>query len=102
MEQKIKSQDLVEALEQVRASFTVSRMAFGAITLLYSLRSKDQKWVKKFEKIQREYHQFLLDSYNELLEEENRLRQIENEPVDDIPEDVVETILNNQFTADTK
>lgn len=42
-EQQIKAADVTEALEQVRASFTVSRMAFGAITLLYPLKKKDEK-----------------------------------------------------------
>lgn len=72
-EQQIKAADVTEALEQVRASFTVSRMAFGAITLLYPLKKKDEKWVKKFQRIQKDYHQFLLDSYKELEDEQNRL-----------------------------
>lgn len=66
---RITRQMVAEALEQVRASFTVSRMAFGAITILFPLKKKDEKWAKKFTKIQNQYHKFLLDSYKELEEE---------------------------------
>lgn len=79
MEKKIKSTDVVEALEQVRAAFTVSRMAFGAITLLYPLKKKDEKWVKKFQKIQHDYHQFLLDCYKELEGEQEKLAVAEKD-----------------------
>lgn len=77
MNNLIKSADVTEAMEQVRASFTVSRMAFGAITLLYGLANKDEKWVKKFQRIQKEYHEFLLKSYTELESECDKLRVAE-------------------------
>lgn len=66
---QIKQHDVVEAMEQVRAAFTVSRMAFGAITILYPLKKKDEKWAKKFSQIQEKYHKFLLDCYKEFEEE---------------------------------
>lgn len=70
---EITKNEVQEALEQVRAGFTVSRMALGAITLLHPLKKKDEKWAKKFSKIQHEYHSFLLASYKELEEEFDRL-----------------------------
>lgn len=69
----ITKNEVQEALEQVRAGFTISRMALGAITLLHPLKKKDEKWAKKFSKIQHEYHTFLLASYKELEEEFDRL-----------------------------
>lgn len=66
MENEIKSHDVREALEQIRAGFTVSRMALGAATVLYPLGKKDEKWAKKFTRIQNDYHKFLLDTYQEL------------------------------------
>lgn len=62
----IKAHDISECLEQIRAGFTISRMTFGALTLLYSLAKKDEKWAKKFTNLQNSYHKFLLDSYTEL------------------------------------
>lgn len=70
---EITKNEVQEALEQVRAGFTISRMALGAITLLHPLKKKDEKWAKKFSKIQHEYHTFLLDSYKELEAEFDRL-----------------------------
>lgn len=70
---EISKNEVQEALEQVRAGFTISRMALGAITLLHPLKKKDEKWAKKFSKIQHEYHTFLLASYKELEEEFDRL-----------------------------
>lgn len=61
----ITSHEVQEAMEQVRAGFTVSRIALGAATLLYALKRKGDKWAKKFTKIQNEYHKFLLDTYQE-------------------------------------
>lgn len=70
---EITKNEVQEALEQVRAGFTISRMALGAITLLHPLKKKDEKWAKKFSKIQHDYHTFLLDSYKELEGEFDRL-----------------------------
>lgn len=39
----ITSKMVVEAMEQVRAGFTVSRMTLGACTLLYPLKKLDEK-----------------------------------------------------------
>lgn len=78
----ITKNEVQEALEQVRAGFTISRMALGAITLLHPLKKKDEKWAKKFSKIQHEYHSFLLDSYKELEGEFDRLSK-EVEPKTD-------------------
>lgn len=79
---EITKNEVQEALEQVRAGFTISRMALGAITLLHPLKKKDEKWAKKFSKIQHEYHTFLLDSYKELESEFDRLSK-EVEPLKD-------------------
>lgn len=65
----ITSHEVQEAMEQVRAGFTVSRIALGAATLLYALKRKGDKWAKKFTKIQNEYHKFLLDTYKEFEDE---------------------------------
>lgn len=78
----ITKNEVQEALEQVRAGFTISRMALGAITLLHPLKKKDEKWAKKFSMIQHEYHTFLLDSYKELEGEFDRLSK-EVEPKKD-------------------
>ena len=69
----ITSNEVKEALEQVRAGFTISRITLGACTLLYPLKRKGKRWADKFTKIQNEYHQFLLDTYNEFEEEYQRL-----------------------------
>lgn len=76
---EITKNEVQEALEQVRAGFTISRMALGAITLLHPLKKKDEKWAKKFSKIQHEYHTFLLASYKELEAEFDRLSKEEAE-----------------------
>ena len=72
----ITSHEVQEALEQVRAGFTVSRMALGAATITYPLVKSGKypvkeisdidKWAKKFTKVQNEYHKFLLDTYGAL------------------------------------
>lgn len=84
---KITSHEVTEALEQVRAGFTVSRMALSAITLLHPLKKKDEKWSKKFMKIQEQYHKFLLDSYNELEGELTRLQEYEEKERQNNPEE---------------
>lgn len=68
---KITSHEIQEAMEQVRAGFTVSRIALGAATLLYTVARKGEKWAKKFTKIQNDYHSFLLATYKELEEKYN-------------------------------
>lgn len=62
----ISAHDVVEAMEQIRAGFTISRITLGAVTLLYALKKKGDAWAKKFTKIQNEYHKFLLDTYSEM------------------------------------
>jgi len=66
MEKQITKKLAVEALEQIRAGFTVSRIALSAATIIYPLCKKDEKWGKKFTKIQNEYHKFLLSCYQDL------------------------------------
>lgn len=82
---EITKNEVQEALEQVRAGFTISRMALGAITLLHPLKKKDEKWAKKFSKIQHDYHTFLLDSYKELEDEFDRLsKEVEPKTVSEL------------------
>lgn len=73
----ITSHEVAEAMEQVRAGFTVSRITLSAVTLLYALCRKDEKWAKKFTKIQQDYHKFLLDSYTEFEKELIKLQEDE-------------------------
>lgn len=73
----ITSHEVTEAMEQIRAGFTVSRIALGAATLLYTLKRKGEPWAKKFTKIQNEYHKFLLDTYTEMEKELARLQEEE-------------------------
>lgn len=65
----ITSKMVIEAMEQVRMGFTASRLALGAATLLYPLKRLDEKWGKKFTRIQEAYHKFLLDVYKGFEEE---------------------------------
>ena len=103
----ITSKDVLEAMEQVRAGFTISRITLGAVTLLYPLKKKGEKWAKKFTKIQEEYHKFLLDTYNEFEEEYNKLLEDEkkkNVQSNDVfespvPQSVVDELLNNPYKA---
>lgn len=76
---EISKNEIQEAMEQVRAGFTISRMALGAITLLHPLKKKDEKWAKKFSKLQHEYHTFLLASYKELEQEFDKLSNSKDE-----------------------
>lgn len=76
---EITKNEIQEAMEQVRAGFTISRMALGAITLLHPLKKKDEKWAKKFSKLQHDYHSFLLASYKELEEEFERLSNLKSD-----------------------
>lgn len=79
MEQpKFKSKDVTEALEQVRAGFTISRMTLGTLSFTLYPLIRDEKWAKRFTRIQQEYHKFLLDSYK-LLEKEGRKLQLAEE-----------------------
>jgi len=72
MEQpKFNSKDITEALEQVRAGFTISRMTLGTLSFTLYPLIRDDKWAKRFTRIQQEYHKFLLDSYK-MLEKEGR------------------------------
>lgn len=64
--ENIKLNDLEEVLEQLRAGFTISRNTFGTLTLVFSLCKKDEKWAKKFTKIQQDYHKFLVDAYKDI------------------------------------
>lgn len=73
----ITSKMVIEAMEQVRMGFTASRIALGACTLLYPLKRLNEKWGKKFEKIQSEYHKFLLDVYKGFEEELPKLQKAE-------------------------
>lgn len=75
----ITSHEVQEALEQVRAGFTISRITLGACTLLYPLKRKGKRWADKFTKIQNEYHTFLLDTYKEFEEELVRLQAEEKQ-----------------------
>lgn len=75
----ITSHEVAEALEQVRAGFTVSRMALAALTLVFSLCRKDDKWAKKFTKIQQDYHKFLLDGYQDLEKKFAEMQEKEKE-----------------------
>lgn len=75
----ITSKEVIEAMEQVRAGFTVSRITLGAATLLYTLKRKGKRWADKFTKIQNEYHTFLLDTYKEFEEELARLQETEKQ-----------------------
>lgn len=106
---KITSHEVSEALEQVRAGFTVSRNALSAITILHPLKRKDEKWSKKFMKVQGDYHKFLMDSYKELEGEYDRLLDEEkkgvspvNNTVDtSLPQNVIDEILDpkNNYKA---
>lgn len=79
MEQpKLKSKDITEALEQVRAGFTISRMTLGTLSFTLYPLIRDEKWAKRFTRIQQEYHKFLLDSYK-LLEKEGRKLELVEE-----------------------
>lgn len=98
---KITSKELIEALEQIRMGFTASRIALSACTLLYPLKRLGEKWGKKFTRIQQEYHKFLLDTYNgieeeyqKLLKEEQNEKSLENTDYD-IPESVVSEFIEN-------
>lgn len=82
MENKITSKMVIEAMEQVRMGFTASRIALGAATLLYPLKKLDEKWGKKFEKIQSQYHKFLLDVYQGFEDELPRLEKEEKESIE--------------------
>lgn len=75
----ITSQMVIEAMEQVRMGFTASRLALGAATLLYPLKKLDEKWGKKFTRIQQEYHKFLLDVYKGFEDELPKLQEKEDE-----------------------
>lgn len=101
----IKSKDLIEALEQIRMAFTASRIGLAACTVLWNFKQSD-KWGKKFTKIQQDYHQFLLDTYNQLEKEYKRL--LEEETKDEtkdtdnsLPQDVINEILDpkNNYKA---
>ena len=82
--QSIGSHEILEAMEQLRAGFTISRLTFGTLTLVYTLKRKDEKWAKKFTKIQEDYHKFLLKGYEELEEEyKNKLAEEQNEAVEE-------------------
>ena len=74
----ITSHMVIEAMEQVRMGFTASRLALGAATLLYPLKKLDEKWGKKFTRIQQDYHKFLLDVYKGFEEELPKLQEKEN------------------------
>lgn len=80
---KITSKMVIEAMEQVRMGFTASRIALGAATLLYPLKKLDEKWGKKFEKIQSQYHKFLLDTYQGFEEELPKLQEEEKKSIED-------------------
>lgn len=75
--QTITSKMVLEAMEQIRAGFTISRMTLGAATLLYPLKKLGDKWGKKFTKIQADYHKFLLDVYKGFEEELPKLQEAE-------------------------
>lgn len=99
----IKSKDLIEALEQIRMAFTASRIGLAACTVLWNFKQSD-KWGKKFTKVQQDYHQFLLDTYNQLEKEYKRLLEEEtkNETEDtSLPQDVINEILDpkNNYKA---
>lgn len=84
MENKITSKMVIEALEQVRMGFTASRVALGAATILVPLANKGEKWGKRFNKVQQDYHKFLLDTHEELQSELVRLQAEEaKEAVED-------------------
>lgn len=79
MEQPIlNSKDITEALEQVRAGFTISRMTLGTLSFTLYPIIRDEKWAKRFTRIQHEYHKFLLYSYK-LLEKEGRKLELAEE-----------------------
>lgn len=82
--ENVKLNDLQEVLEQLRAGFTISRMTFGTLTFVYSLCKKDEKWAKKFTKIQKEYHQFLLDAYKDIEKLYNERVKSGDEEVDNL------------------
>lgn len=102
MENKIRSKDLVEALEQIRMAFTASRIGLAACTVLWNFKQSD-KWGKKFTKVQQDYHQFLLDTYNQLEKEYKRLLEEEKNETNDVdnslPQDVLEEIINTPYKA---
>lgn len=75
--QVITSKMVIEAMEQVRMGFTASRLALGAATLLYPLKKLDEKWGKRFTRIQESYHKFLLDIYKGFEEELPKLQERE-------------------------
>jgi len=75
--QVITSKMVIEAMEQVRMGFTASRLALGAATLLYPLKKLDEKWGKRFTRIQESYHKFLLDVYKGFEEELPKLQEKE-------------------------
>lgn len=80
----ITSKMVLEAMEQVRMGFTASRIALGAATLLYPLAKLDEKWGKKFTKVQESYHKFLLDVYAGFEKELPRLQEEEAKNNEDI------------------
>lgn len=84
----ITSHEVTEALEQIRAGFTISRQTLGACTLLFALCKKDEKWAKKFTKIQNDYHKFLLDTYTEMEKKYNELIEKEKENENNIDTNV--------------
>lgn len=103
MENGIKSKDLIEALEQIRMAFTASRIGLAACTVLWNFKQSD-KWGKKFTKVQQDYHQFLLDTYNQLEKEYKRLlkeeeKEEKDEEANALPQNVIEEILNNPYKA---
>lgn len=80
---KITSKEVVEAMEQVRAGFTVSRICLGACTLLYPLKKLDEKWGKKFTKVQQQYHSFLMEVYKGFEEELPKLEEDEKKSIEE-------------------
>ena len=78
MEQpKFTSKDVTEALEQVRAGFTISRRTLGTLSFTLYPLIRDEKWAKRFTRVQQEYHKFLLDSYKRLEKEGRKLELAE-------------------------
>lgn len=91
----IKLNDLQEILEQLRAGFTISRMTFGTLTMVYSICKKDDKWAKKFTKIQNEYHKFLLDAYKDI-EQKYKEKEMAESNEFPVPDEVIDEFIQTK------
>lgn len=76
-ETKFQAQNAIEAAEQVRAAYTVSRFAYAALALLSNLTKKSETYNKKLVKIHKDYYDLLLKSYDDYLKLYEELKEKE-------------------------